>query len=634
MSSPSRLVIDPAMYGFGDHDARKRSSAGSLPPASKLIPSTSQSSNGPLAGWTPLISRTFSNDAISHNSTPSSKMLPSMYKHAVGASGSGPGLAANQVLASDYDYPGLNLTPFLTHNLNLLNNPQSAGNLSNNINFTPFYDKSMHLADFFMDSPIRHTPLKIETITPSKFSMHPAPVSLSRALDAKLNSALSLKRSITQIDTPARHPFKKYDTSNKDDDDQSDFEDAADNKDENIPAQSFADTFVTPSKKKVLNEVSGNLLNKTPSRINNKAKNLYQTPAKPTLVSSPSTVIMSSATRSPDNEAIKQSPASPTPLKDRIEVAEPVMGIFSERKSEPKPTRRQKNKSAGMSKFQIIFTDVHTLMNSRKKKAPTNASSSKTEKSDKKKSQPRQQKSELPSPNYSQLHPQSFSSFQHTLSSLSASQDYNCTMNTSREFSVLGNNSTVNTTNSNLNVTSDQSSFELMHGGLMSTPNSKFLLDHLFDRGSPQAVNQMTSSMNQIHVESKQKELHHMPPPPKTFTLQQAAQQALRQDSHLQMMPNMMMSTPQHEHVVNGPPGAYSNDDFSPSNKEPMAYMYQQLHQFQSLNSPSNVNLLNAQLQILCDNQQPPKLQGFPQQAGKVKAVKNGRNKKRLKKKN
>ncbi|SGZ48299.1 CIC11C00000005356 [Sungouiella intermedia] len=620
MSSPSRQVIDPAMYSYADlapsnkHNsttttASTASSGGVLPPASKLLPSTSQGGSAPLTGWTPLISRTFSNEIISHNSTPSSKMLPSMYKQ-----GTNPGSASGYQNVLDYDYPGLNLTPFLTHNLNLMNNPNSAGNFSNNINFTPFYDKSMHLADFFMESPIRKTPLKIETITPSKFSINQGLLGPSRTLEAKLNSALSLKRSITQIDTPARHPYKKYDLGNKADSEDLDSEDKDDNENVLNAPKGYGDNFVTPSKKKVLHEVGVNTLNKTPNVHNSaKAKNLYQTPAKPSLVSSPSTVIMSSAARSPDNEVIKQVPPSPTPLKDKIEVAEPIMGIFSEKKTqEPKPARKQKKQLSGMNRFQIVFTDVHTLMNSRKKKNSGNTSSSKPERSEKKRSHQRLPSNNLQSPstNFSNQNQASYPSFQQALSSLSASQDFNSTINTSREFSVLGNNSTVNTTNSNLNVTSDHSSFELMHGGLMSTPNGKYLLDNLFERGSPQSINQMP--MTHINMEAKSHEhmrlgnTQHMPPPPKS--LQQAAQQALRHDQQQPM--NMMMSTPQHEHI-NGHPGVYHSDEYSPSNKDSMAYMYHQLHQFHNMNSPGNMNLHNMHRQPppqMIQEQQHPNL--------------------------
>lgn len=542
------------------------------------------------------MSRTFSNEIISYNSTPSSKLLPSVYKH-----GANLGSASGHQNASDFDYPGLNLTPFLTHNLNL-NNPNSAGNLSNNINFTPLYDKSMHLADFFMESPIRKTPLKVETITPSKFAMHQVSLGPTKTLDSKLKSALSLKRSITQIDTPTRHPYKMYDSGNKaESDDLLDSEDEDENTG-NAP-RGYVDNFVTPSEKKVLHDVPPNVMNKTPTIPNAaKGKNLYQTPAKPNPVSSPSTVIMSSAARSPDNEVAKQMPPSPTPLKDRIEVSEPVMGIFSERKAEEqKPTRKPKKQLSGMNRFQIVFTDVHTLMNSRKKKSSNNTSSSKLEKNEKKRSQHKLPKQDMLSPttNFSHQHLPPIPSFQQALSSLSASQDFNSTVNTSREFSVLGNNSTVNTTNSNFNVTSDQSSFELMHGGLMSTPNGKFLLDNLFDRGSPLSANHMNSKLNQVIMEAKSHEhvrgAQHMPPPPKTF--QHVAQQASRQDPHQHM--NVMMSTPQRENNISAHPGVYPHEEFSPSNKDSMAYMYHQLHQFHNMSSPGNMSLHNVPPQSL-----------------------------------
>lgn len=429
---------------------------------------------------------------------------------AMGSMGSG---------TNEYDYPSLNLTPFLTHNLNLLNNPNSAGNLSNNITFTPFYDKSIHLNDFFMDSPIRHTPLKVETITPSKFVIATDPKSSSRKFRTSFDESAQ-KRSLTLLDTPARHPFKKSDSTFKHDVG-SDNEEAFNDTD---AKKNDGEGFLTPSKKNILGEMPANLLNKTPMK-STPLKHLYQTPSViPN--SSPSTVIMSSATKSPDQDA-KDSliPASPTPNKDNIEVTEPVMGIFSERKLPPKvpdpklPNKKtQKKQLTGMNRFQIVFTDVHTLMNNKKKKSlSNNLRSDKSEKRlDKKKGPTKANKVKPLSPNLAyppvmmgdtSIH-QNLSSFHHTSSNLSASQDFNSTMNSSKEFSITGNNTTFNTTANNINSSSDQNSFDLMHGGIISTPNGKYLLDNLFDEQSPQGLRQsLTGSIHPKNGESHQQML-------------------------------------------------------------------------------------------------------------------------------
>ncbi|KAF3989328.1 hypothetical protein FT663_03081 [Candidozyma haemuli var. vulneris] len=628
MSSPSRSVIDPLIYSYPDNGSSSSSSSGSgsekkkgdsLPPASKLI-SNAQSTAPPTTGWTPMVSKTLSAEMISHNSTPNTKVLPGFYRQTT-ASGSMPTAGTN-----DMDFPVLNLTPFLTHNLNFLNNQNSAGNPSSNVNFTPFYDKSMHLTDFFIDSPLRPSPSKaVETITPSRFAMSSERKSLSHTLDA----TTSTKRSIGQIDTPARHPFKKYD-SQVDDDSETDNED-----DENKDDKPYEDNFVTPSKKNVLKETSGNLLNKTPLNqtplASKKNKNVYQTPAKPTQMSSPSTVIMSSVNKSPEESSSKANivPPSPTPNKERGEGttainSEPVMGIFSERKLKPmaaeppKPAKKNNKKNSnGTSKFQIVFTDVHTLMNSKKKKEPE-LKDSKSKRGQDKSSQMknrnnsqrpsqrnqrpmRHQQEQAPHQHHQQLkqdsphlHQQNLQqqppptfAFQHTSSSLSASQDYNSTMNSSREFSMLGVNSSQNTTGANLNFSAtEHTSFELNNAGMASTPNRKYLLDNSFDKASPQAINQMTSSFHQVQV--RQMEEHHQEgmPPPKHLTLQHAAQQALRnpdQSHPPQMGMNMMMSTPQHSSINNN---AFMAED-SPSNREPMALLYQHLHQYEQAMQPN-----------------------------------------------
>lgn len=602
MSSPSRLVIDPLIYSYPESGSLEKKKNDSLPPASKLL-LNAQSTAQPTTGWTPLVLKTLSGEIISHNSTPNTKIFPGFYRQGT-TSGSAP--------SNDTDFPVLNLTPFLTHNLNFLNNQNSAGNPSSNVNFTPFYDKSMHLTDFFIDSPLRPSPLKaVETITPSRFAMSAERKSLSSTLDA----ATSTKRSIGQIDTPARHPFKKYDSQVDNDSD-------TDNEDDNKDDKLYEDNLVTPSKKNVLKETSSNLLNKTPMNqtplASKKNKNAYQTPAQPTHMSSPSTVIISSVNKLPEETGSKTRmvPPSPTPNKERGEGttalnSEPVMGVFSEKKLKPRaeatkpaPRKNTRKNQSGTSKFQIVFTDVHTLMNSKKKKEPDsqakkqgqernqpkrNASqraSLRTQRPSRQEPLQHQFKQGLPHLQHQSLQqqpPPTFA-FQHTSSSLSASQDYNSTMNSSREFSILGANSSQNTTGGNLNFSStEHTSFELNNAGMASTPNRKYLLDSSFDKASPQAINQMTSSFHQVHVNHQ-----NGMPPPKHMTLQHAAQQALKHPDqhHPQVAMNMMMSTPQHSSISNN---TFMTEE-SPSSREPMALLYQHLHQYEQAMQPGEAD--------------------------------------------
>lgn len=515
MSSPSRQVIDPLIYSYPEsneasaHSKPPSTSSALVPLASKIINSTTIQQTPGITGWTPLISRTISNELVSYNSTPSSKILHGGARPSVALGGS-----------NDYDYPSLNLTPFLTHNLNL-NNPNSAGNLSNNISFTPFYDKSIHLNDFFMDSPINHTPLKAETITPSKFVIAADMRPSSRKIRTNFDEE-SQKRSLTALDTPARQPYKKTSSTFKNDG-------GSENEEgfNGMDSKKFdGDGFLTPSKRNILGEMPANLLNKTPMK-SVPLKNLYQTP-KVVPNSSPSTVIMSSATKSPDHDG-KDSlvPASPTPHKDNIEVTEPVMGIFSERKPPVKAAdaklnnrKPQKKQLGSMNRFQIVFTDVHTLMNNKKKKSlNTNLRSDKLDTNpDKRKGQMKVNKGKPPSPVNSYPHTlvsgaptqQNSSTFHHSSSNLSTFQDFNSTMNTSKEFSTVGNNTTFNTTANNINCSSDQNSFDLLHGGIISTPNEKYVLENLFDDRSPQGLRQSSAGgTHPKHIDSLEHELPH-----------------------------------------------------------------------------------------------------------------------------
>ncbi|ODV65447.1 hypothetical protein HYPBUDRAFT_7631 [Hyphopichia burtonii NRRL Y-1933] len=501
-SSPSRQLIDPLIYNnFNDIDEKnkndetddedlvkskqhklKRSKDINTPKANSILPPTTSASKQPLTGWTPLISKTFFNDQfISYNSTPSSKFF-------------------NGVISNHEDFgSGLNLTPFLNHNLNL---PQS-----NQQNITPFHDKSLHLTDFFMDSPIRATPLKdLDTITPSKFKLTPND---KKTLKQSLFSENNQKRSITQIDTPPRQPHKlsittKIDDKLTDEEEEDDEEDGDEIQKPILNKKSYRKVPSDTPSKKVLTDVSSNILNtKTPLKLSNKN---FETPAKSTHpVSSPSTVIMSSGLRSNDeNQKIPPSPTPKKEIKKNIIDFKPTMGVFNERKQPSKKSKKKNNKQqmqAGMNKFQIVFTDVHTKLNNQsksKKLSHLNASRLK----------------KTPNPS---LPPPSKRKDDSDISKES--------------------NSSVN---SNLNMSStDHSSFEL--GNILSTPNKKFVLDKMFDKPSP---NLHYNQYNQYNMPPPR---IHQPPPPQQHPQQQ------QQHPQQPVMMMMMMSTPQHQNVLNYP---------------------------------------------------------------------------------
>ncbi|WPK24306.1 hypothetical protein PUMCH_001574 [Australozyma saopauloensis] len=655
MSSPARNVIDPLICSYSDQNDASKTKTASTPnnllPKTRLLLSekqtqavnmisTSSISNNIVgnsggnsigtsfmgaSGWTPFLSRTSQPEGIlSHVSTPSSKMFGNLYKQ------------NHNLLPLDFDCGSLNLTPFLAHNVNLNNQPGGPSSAQQNVNFTPLCDKSLHLADFFMDSPIRQTPHKVGAITPSKFTI----VSDNRngKNDNQLLSELSLKRSITLLDTPARQPFKKMEQSIQD-----------------AEQQDSGDFEQESSARAAMREITANAMNKTPFRMGSISKSSkIQTPAHP--VSSPSTVIMSSVTKSPGKGKIL-APPSPTPKKEiKIDKAEPVMGIFSERKSVPAPfsdskssqnagKKSQRKQASGMNRFQIVFTDVHTLMNNKKKKGGNSGSSLKEKFDPKLDRKQKKRGKEDPAPasstrgDFSPKPHQSGGLSANTYSS-SQAHNFNTSMNTSREFSMM-TNSTLNTTASNLTA-SDHSSFELMQGGLISTPNGKYLHDLLFDKFSPGTCQ---NSGNFIHTSEQDQTLQQgqqkpFMPPPKTLTLQQAAQNALRnrhqfmessgsvelsqqcigqpqmQQQHLQQQqlqqqlhqmsmihpdlqnahPGMQstqvkplggsfqMSTPQ-QHNRNVPMQQYGPENQSlPPNKEQMTYLYQQMEQYQQVN--------------------------------------------------
>lgn len=301
------------------------------------------------------------------------------------------------------------------------------------------------------------------------------------------------------------------------------------------------------------------------------------------------------------------------------QLAQPLQPQLSQSQSQPQPQpqsttfnfkdnrKKAANKAkmqAGMNKFQIVLTDVHTLINKKKKN---------TKDDDQKKQQPQQQqkqkelqkeKQQQTSNNKSDkkiISKQSTQSLPppppqaptltttpqltHQLSSL---QDHNVTMNSSKDHSSIisaGNNS-MNT--SHFNITTDHSSFEF--GGLSSTPNSKFLLDKIFEKPSPQTTNyflqqqqqqQQIQQIQQIQQLQQLQQLQQqqqqiilmipsqdgsnstMPPP---LGKQQQQQQSVQFIASQFPLMTMTMSTPQHQGIINYNPQIFTNNGSSINN--------------------------------------------------------------------
>lgn len=656
-SSPSRQIIDPLIYNSFPDINEDRERNGSLSkdnyasqgPSSAHKPSNaSQMAPSTLTGWTPLISKTFFNEQlVSYNTTPNSKLFNGV-------------LSNHQHLqngSAEIDYSsGLNLTPFLTHNINILNNNgnMSASQLNTNA-ITPFHDRTMHLTDFFTDSPIKQTPIKdLDTITPSKFKIGSERKHFKQSIFQDPKSAL--KRSITQIDTPPRQPHKlsittKAAVNEGDNSDglNEDKEDDEGHEHDNSSRLKYNFNLQTPSKKIVLRDITNATAYptaKTPVKsgplqsILELKKTQFETPAKPPQVSSPSTVIMSSAVKSTEKHHSESSrtnvpPPSPTPkkesslplgsMKDNAD-AKPAMGLFSERKTKPtkhRPatfknlsttadhnsrttnpnglslTNKKNNKAqmqAGMNKFQIVFTDMHTLMNTKSKNKSKGSSKVNEKQAENNYASSQQHLTAPQNPNLPVL-----STFSYP-SSLSQ-QEFNSTANSSKEFSIIsGNNSSVNTSGSNLNMSStDHTSFEL--GGLSSTPNGKFFLDKMFDKPSPQS-SQAFNGGQYYAIHGLQPQAYGTMAPPRSQHPPSSLQMPPGQ--HQQPMMMMMMSTPQHQNVLNYGPVVYgSGAEVSPSadtsamnggndavgNTSLTAFSYNGIHSYsvKDSHSPSNI---------------------------------------------
>jgi len=527
-SSPSRNLIDPLIY----HNTPSNEDSKKKPPhpaSNKNIAVTT--------GWTPLISKTFFNEQLlSYSNTP------------------------NKL---DIDYQNFSLTPFYNNHLS---------------NITPLQERTLHLQDFFIDSP-ENGPIKdLQTITPSKFNIA-TPLKKPLLIDRKP----SQKRSIGLVDTPPRLLSK----ATKSVQDQINTEDKK-------PVSNATATSQpkTPSK---LSDITNRLTN---SKEKKELSAHFETPPKQQIaVSSPSTEIMSSAVKdSPktdvddayetdeeDGDIVQNNPNSPTPKMK----AEPVMGVFSERKkpiqapptfstmgSQDQSSNNDKKKlgnkrTQGRTKFQIVFTDVHTLMNSKTKKKPEAPKFKSKEKSSKTSSSQAQQDQPLSAHEFlmsSQMKPLSNSFSEHNISTAS-----------SKEVSLISHN------NSHLNTT-DHSSFDL--GGLSSTPNSKFILDKVFDKQSPHQFNNYFQQYGNMPPPSKHQHPHiQQQQPQQPLTQQQQQHQQLQQQ---QQQYAMMMSTPQHQNVMNYVSNLYQNDN-SPTGND----LNQVSNISYNMQSPQNFSVVN-----------------------------------------
>lgn len=403
---------------------------------------------------------------------------------------------------------------------------------------------------------------------------------------------------------------------------------------------------------------------KTPSKLRD-ITNEYTTPNQKIPVSSPSTEIASSALKNSDLDTdVDDQPNLPTP-KMKIE---PIMGIFSQKKNKQKLEKKTK-KNTSQTKFQIVFTDVHTLMNTKRK---TNHSDQGTQKKKSKgavESSDNRRKGKgnlskntkndkadndsskgflIGKLNESSNRKELNNFFEHeglniddqahnigsthtfgnsnstrqekaikTLSShgkfpelhkpssnlkSTSFSEHNLSINTSKEISIMSN--TVNSSHF-----SDHSSFDLSN--LSSTPNSKFILDKIFEKPTPQNYNFHTnhnmpppkdSHFFHQHYNQQQQQIHqhqrqhqqHQQHQQQLFNIQSHPIQGQHTQMHHHMQQQhphqhpqqhqqqqqayaMMMSTPQHQNIMNQISNGYHNEA-SPSSND--------IHQLSYYRSP------------------------------------------------
>lgn len=587
-SNAEKNNIDPALYQKSPSDKEKDTKQ------------SNQMSPSHFTGWTPLISKTIPQDNFNFQSTTpsSSKYLTNMLLNSN---------SHNSVLpGNDIDYSnGFNLTPFLNHNINLLNSAVSITNGSssnqhthNFTSMTPFHDKTLQLSDFFIESPIRGTPLKdLGSITPSKFKINSAKKSLPIPQDTKNTK----KRSIHEVETPNKTPHKLSITTIANDltDEEVDEDEEEDDFVGKTPKSNILDrsrgvisNVQTPSRVVIVTEVSDkNKGDKTPSKTKTSE---FVTPAKPIQNSSPSTVILSSASKpSKDRQFI---PNSPTPLPNKFTVkrddsidnivvdATPAMGTFSESKKlkvnnnkknfRAKPVEQNmrakdnfdyskprfgnnvqvnnmrfkpNNKAqmqAGMNKFQIVLADGNGSKRGRKGK--------------KQQKQPEKRKvgNKREVVVETQAHADSIpANIQRKALGVPPSSNIGPHQHQMKNIDNSLHNNSMNTSGVNMTQNTEHTSFDF--GALSSTPNGKFFLDKIFEKPSPQSqnlINQMMMAGN----------YNAMPPPQgKSHTNPNGNGNQFQQNSQVMMM---MMSTPNPQQMYspnNNPDGEHEESNIS-----------------------------------------------------------------------
>ncbi|KAI5966162.1 uncharacterized protein KGF55_000471 [Candida pseudojiufengensis] len=357
-------------------------------------PSTSKYFYQPpnLSGWTPLISKTYSNEQfLSFNSTPNKLFISST--HQLQQQGQQTASAYHNSLLNqhtqsqqhqqsqsqlhqqpnDYEYQGFGLTPFINHNFNIMGNTS----ISQFNNITPYNEKLYQQnCEFFIDSPIRSkNNNNIEqqnfTITPSKFSLNNVVNSKKIFQDP---STSATKRSITLVDTPPRQPHKLSITTKASNDDEeasdnniqkSQIDGSQQNSDHSKSNYDKISPFKTNDKavedKETEDEldeeedeenkdqptvnlnnekqIDKNILLQTPCKkplkdISNNTNLEFNTPVnKQIVVSSPTTIILTSTKKSTSKvkEELndKENIPPPSPTPAKISL-QPKMGVFSE----------------------------------------------------------------------------------------------------------------------------------------------------------------------------------------------------------------------------------------------------------------------------------------------------------------
>ncbi|KAI3406271.2 hypothetical protein KGF56_000751 [Candida oxycetoniae] len=659
-------------------------------------PSASKFLNYPtnLTGWTPLISKTYSNDQIlSFNSTPntnkwftpSSLILPQNNQNVSAAPLTQPAppsiaqpqsqgeellnqqtsinvsntttflpsaaaaattaTTATATTTTEYEYQSLGLTPFMNNNFNILGNTSGSG-------ITPYQERVFRQnCEFYIESPIR-TNNNIENfaITPSKFSLNS--IASKKLAQDPMKSAT--KRNIALVDTPPRKPHKlsiitraendgesgemeeeiksslkgqeiaKETTGDETDDEveqeeQEEEEEGEEEEEEEEEEKEKEGKGKGEVKKEVEEEevkrekeaeakvdgkvetkIEKDCLLQTPCKkplmnISNQLKVEFKTPAnKKTTLSSPSTILLTSAKHTnvdvdnilenSNDDKENQPPPSPTPAKT---LAEPIMGIFTEKKPSQTKTRLKKststkfskatnsnthsnhincssyysssskhdeqlhseNKSkmqAGMTKFQIVLTDFNAYTGKKKRAQHTEQ---KRVPLIKQQLQPQPQPPPPPPPQtLTQLQPPQLQTQSSSI------VDNSIIMNSSREHSSilsLSNNST--NISSHFNLTMDHSSFE--SGGISSTPNSKVLLDRIFDKQSPQ---QMLYFQQQQHHHNYSAPLQPQSSQPTHYQVQDSStimhQQAQQHSSDGNMPPPSQQSNKHIQHIQHTQP--------------------------------------------------------------------------------